>query len=654
MKIKRIALATMCIAAMVSGYAAEKLGGTPMGSEAHDYATNQSSTTVNTCKDAFDGDLETYFASEARSYTWVGLDLGEKYVITRVGWSPRNDGLGPNRVKLAMFEGANSPDFMDAVPLYLNPEAGVIGEMHYADVNCSRGFRYVRYVGPNDARCNVAEVEFYGEKGEGDDSRLYQITNLPTVVINTVDAVEPYDKEHDIVSQIIIISENGTKVFDKPGESRLRGNASMQFPKKPYRIKFDKKQNVLDAPAKAKKWTLINNYGDKTLMRNMVAFEIAKRLGMTYVPYIQPVDVVLNGEYKGCYQLCDQVEVNENRVNVTEMEETDISSPNITGGYLIEVDAYADQEPEGTWFTSNKGTPVTIKSPELDEVNVVQQYGYIKGYFNKLEELVYSDNMSDLENGYRSILDMKSFLQHFIVGELSGNTDTYWSTYMYKERNDPKFYVGPVWDFDIAFDNDNRTYHVYDINEFLYASSRSSHASGMRDFVNRIIESDAATKPELKEMWSAGVDYQGLDATSLNEYVDGTATLLDQSQTLNFLRWPILNEYVHQNPQVAGSYAGEIAVLKNYITRRVAQLSNDLIGYEKSAIEDVMQSTAKVKVVGKTIVVEGAEGNVYNIGGSKVAAIDENSASGELQSGIYIVETKDATGVRSVKKIVVR
>jgi hypothetical protein len=117
-------------------------------------------------------------------------------------------------------------------------------------VNCSRGFRYVRYVGPADARCNIAELEFYGYPGEGDDTHLYQVTNLPTVSIHTLNGEIPYDKVHQIVSQLTIISDNGTKLLSEPGTTRERGNASRSFPKKPYRIKFDKKQHVLDAPAK--------------------------------------------------------------------------------------------------------------------------------------------------------------------------------------------------------------------------------------------------------------------------------------------------------------------------------------------------------------------------------------------------------------------
>ena len=223
----------------------ELLHGTVIGTDLYvDYSTSSASTTVNTREMAFDGNLNTFLATYERSQTWVGLDLGTPHVITRVGWSPRNDGLGPKRVMLAVFEGANSPDFLDALPLFVVKENGTIGVMSYADVNCSKGFRYVRYVGPNDARCNVAEVAFYGHAGEGDEKKLTQVTNLPTVSIHVVNNEEPYDKEHELRSYVSIISDNGTKLLKDSAFVRLRGNASMWFPKKPYRIKFDKKYSV--------------------------------------------------------------------------------------------------------------------------------------------------------------------------------------------------------------------------------------------------------------------------------------------------------------------------------------------------------------------------------------------------------------------------
>ena len=538
----------------------DKLTGTVIGTlECVDYSTNRKTTTVNTCANAFDGNLNTFFASWDRNYTWAGLDLGSPHVITRVGWSPRNDGLGEERVVLGVFEGSNSPDFMDALPLYLIDERGKIGQMSYADVSCSRGFRYVRYIGPDDARCNIAELEFYGHEGQGDDTHLYQITNLPTVSIHTKDGVIPYDKVHEIVSHFTIISDNGTRILSESGSTRERGNASRGFPKKPYRIKFDKKQLVLDAPGKAKKWTLINNYGDKTLMRNLLAFELSKRLGMPYTPYGAAVDVLLNGEYKGCYQLCDQVQVHQHRVNITEMTPFDIYGSALSGGYFIEIDAYANQEK--SWFNSAKNNPVSIKSPDEDSITS-QQKSYIRNYFNMLE------------NQWETYLDKNTFLRHFLVGELSGNTDTYWSVFMYKERDDDLMYTGPVWDFDLAFDNDQRTYPVCNKSDFIYRSGGSC-AGNMRSFVDKIVVLNAAAKAQMLDIWDEA-RHAGLTEENLVAWIDAMEAELQQSQRLNFMRWDIMNTKVHQNAKLWGSYTAEVQNVRRFMKERLAWMDKKL------------------------------------------------------------------------------
>ena len=238
-------------------------------------------TILNNSEKAFDGDSNTYFASTTANFGWAGKDLGMRHVITKVGWMPRDN--VPSRMILGVFEGANSPDFMDALPLHIIrsvSKVGKPGEMNYAEITCSVGFRYVRYVGPATSFSQVAELEFYGHKGMGDHSNLTRITNLPTVSIHTLDGVIPYDKEHEIEAQFTIIGDSSYALLSEPGTIRERGNASRDFPKKPWRIKFEKKQHVLDAPSHAKKWTLINNYGDKTLMRNLLAFELSRKMGM--------------------------------------------------------------------------------------------------------------------------------------------------------------------------------------------------------------------------------------------------------------------------------------------------------------------------------------------------------------------------------------
>lgn len=550
------------------------LSGTVIGTKLSvDYSSGQASTTVNTAANAFDGDLSTCFASYERSRTWVGLDLGERHVITRVGWSPRNDGYGPNRMLLALFEGANSPDFLDAVPLYMIDRPGIIGEMSHADVHVSRGFRYVRYVGPADARCNVAELAFYGHAGEGDDSRFYQLTNLPTLSFHTQDNIEPYDKVNEIPSAFTIVYQDGTMIQEERGTSRLRGNASMAHPKKPYRIKLAESRHMfkgsdMRSPAKAKKWTLINNYDDKTLMRNLVAFEIARRMGMSYVPWSKPVDVIVNGEYRGCYQLTDQLTIDKNRINITEMEPTDTEGEALTGGYLLELDGYANQE--ASWFTSLAGNPVTIKSPDEDDITT-EQAQYIRREFNMMEQAILAPDFADPVLGFRSRLDETSLLQYFLSEELIGNPDAFWSCYITKDRGDDLFRLGPVWDFDNAFDNDYRNFPTNDLGDYL--SLARGGAGNSRALLKRLF-SDPALRDSMAVMWNTVRRQGNVTAGSLTAYIDSTAAELMQSQRLNFMRWPILDQKIQVNPRAGGSYEVEVGWMKEYVEKRIPWLDN--------------------------------------------------------------------------------
>lgn len=571
MKHSKISLIALLLSSLsMMAMADDKLTGTVIGaSPSVDYVTFGPSTTVNTPAMAFDGDLNTYYASYDRDYTWVGLDLGTPHVITRLGWSPRNDSHGPQRVQLGVFEGANREDFMDALPLYIIDQQGTIGKMSYADVDCSKGFRYVRYIGPSDARCNIAELEFYGVQSEGDNSNLYRPSNLPLVTIHTLNGEIPYDKVHDISAQLTIVGADGS-LLSEPGNIRERGNGSRTFPKRPYRIKFNKKQHVLDSPAKAKKWTLINNYGDKTLLRNLLAFELSRRMDMPYTPYAQSVDVLLNGEYKGNYQLCDQIDVNPLRVNIDEMTTDDNSGPALTGGYFFEVDAYASEEP--FYFYSSRNNPVTVKSPDADSITSAQSY-YIKTHFNKMEQQ------------WLQYLDLNTFLRHFLVGELSGNTDTYWSVFMYKHRGNDTIFTGPVWDFDLAFENDDRTYPVNNKNDYIYRSGGSC-AGNMKSFVDKIVVNSAAAKKRMLSIWDEARQ-KGLTEENLIDYTDSLVEMLQTSQRLNFLRWPIMNQKVHQNPVLWGGYDAEVQNVRRFVRERIAWMDKKLGYTYVDGIEEV-------------------------------------------------------------------
>ena len=531
-----------------------KLSGTVIGSRySVDYTSGSQSTTVNVKNNVFDGNFDTYFASYDRSGTWVGLDLGSKHVITKIGYSPRI--TQSHRVELAMIEGANNPDFSDALPIHMIKQSAPERQMTYEQTSCSRGFRYVRYVSPNDVRCNLAELEFYGYEDEGDDSKLYQLTNLPTVVINTEGSQEIVSKEEELSSTVYIISEEGTNLLATTETGvRGRGNASWdQFPKKPYRLKFKSKQSPLGAPASAKKWTLISNYSDKSLMRNILAFEASRRIGQAYTPYCHPVDVIVNGEYRGCYQLCDQVEAAEGRVPAKD-------------GYLIEIDAYAWKEVSAFW--SWRGTPVTIKHPDEDDITDSQRQ-HIESFFNQMETAALGEDFTDPEKGYRKYLDLESFLRNLLVGDFCGNTDLLWSVYMYKDAKDGKLYTGPTWDHDLSFDNDYRSYPVNANNDFIFLFVPSPASDAVRDITRRIVKEDPEAKKLLAQYWNQALE-EG-DLKTLPEYLDQTYVLLQESQELNFKRWNILNSQVHMNFQALGTYEAEVNFLKNCLKERLVK-----------------------------------------------------------------------------------
>jgi hypothetical protein len=345
-----------------------------------------------------------------------------------------------------------------------------------------------------------------------------------------------------------------------------------------------KKARLLGLPADAKSWTLINSYVDKTLMRNLLAFDFSRRIEMPYTSPAEAVDVVLNGDYKGCYQLCDHIEVREKRVEIEEMGPNDISGISLTGGYHLEISAYAQEESK--WFTSDKyQMPTEIKYPDSEEI-VAEQETYIIDHFNQMTEAVYGNNYADPETGFRKYIDTETFLRYFLIGEYTGNTDTYWQTKIYKNRGDDKFYFGPAWDFDLSFDNDSRTYPINTKTPLWLALSAFSSATGdAKGFVTKIM-ADPEMTAQLKTIYSHYRDRNRISKESLLEIVDNYANYLDQSQQLNFKRWRIMDRNVHENPVVHGSYEAEVANVKNYIHQRIDWIDSKL-EYVPTAIHPV-------------------------------------------------------------------
>lgn len=383
-----------------------------------------------------------------------------------------------------------------------------------------------------------------------------QISNLPTMRISTQDNQPVNSKTVWIPAQVTVLSSEPTEQLDMVAQIRGRGNSTWNMPKKPYRIKLDKKTNLFNLPAKEKDWVLLANYADKTLIRNALAFRIGEIAGLPFNPSARFVDLVLNNVYQGNYMLTDQVEVGSARVNVRKQASTDIDEPAITGGYLLEIDGFAATEP--VWFTSSGGLKITIKSPDDLDINS-QQIDYIRNYINRFESLLFASSFNDPLLGYRPMVDTTTLVNWYIASELTGNSDAFWSTYVYKNVVDDKLCFGPLWDYDIAFNNDRR------LNDAV-EKRMSDAAHNPRTWIQRFLQDEWF----VSAVWRR---WKQLHADNLHgkliSYINQLTEEIDASQKLNFQKWNVLNTRVYQETFLFSTYAGGVDYLKTYIGNRI-------------------------------------------------------------------------------------
>ena len=515
-----------------------------------------------TIKYAFDGDLSTFFKSEKEENGWVGLKLDSKYYITKLGFAfPKNS--EKEDYLLGIIEASNDPTFYDSSILYMITKELKLGEMNYIDIKSNERFKYIRYIGPNKKYSIISEFEIYGDD-ELDDNELrskkidteffyYQPTNLPLIIINTEESIIPYDKVNYIPC-IVTIIKNNKIIFKEKAVIKLRGNSTSRLEKHSYRLKFDTKQKILDMPAKARSWTLLANHSDKSLMRYLLAHKISSLFEMKYTPACESVDMIINGDYVGNFGFCDQVEEGKGRIEITEMDEKCVKEPEITGGYAIAADGWAKQGGD-LYYLSEKGVVYVIKYPKDNHI-VKEQEKYILNHFNKVEAEIYN-NITDN-------IDIETFCKYVLIEDLTGNGEAFWSTYMYKEREDDKFYFGPVWDFDLGFDNNNRVYPSLEIKDFVFKYDIS--AGTMNTLAIKILSDEKVIK-NLKETW-ANYSEKKITKFVLYKFIDDTINLINESQKLNFMRWNILNTKVLLNPVIRGSFEEEVEYLKYFIDKR--------------------------------------------------------------------------------------
>ena len=341
-------------------------------------------------------------------------------------------------------------------------------------------------------------------------------TNLAVVYINTPNEASIPSKTEDwlTTTYVKIVRNDGTIDFECPDASiKIRGNTTSSYPKKPYSLKLERKASILGMP-KHKRWVLLANWMDRTLLRNSVAFCIAKQTGLAWTPNGEFVEVVLNGKHIGNYYLCEQIKIDENRVNVNEMLPTD-TGDDATGGFLLELDVHYDEV--NKFKSSKKNFPYMIKEPDENELSQ-EQFDYIVDYVNDFERELYSDFLFS-SGTFRKYIDEDSFIDQWFVFELAQNGEIGHpkSCYMYKDKGG-KLFSGPVWDFDWG----------------TFIPGLTSYKAYSHLYYGRLF-TDEKFRTRVKERW--GELKPKMDNVLV--YIDSQKMLLEESAEANIELWPI-------------------------------------------------------------------------------------------------------------------
>ena len=378
--------------------------------------------------------------------------------------------------------------------------------------------------------------------------------------------------------------------------SRLRGNSTQNFPKKPFALKFDEKVGIQGLPTD-KRWELLANWMDRTMLRNTVAFEVANKTagaladGLGWNPRGVNVELVINGRHVGNYFLCEKVKIDGDRIDIKDCYEDVVDGGNTNPvvadcGYLLEFDDAMD---EVNVFRTNRGLPVMFKD-EVPENGTL--FNAVKDKVESIERYLES---SDYSSAY-ALLDINSVIDWFLVQELVMN-DEYKhpkSVYMYIDGDGP-LTAGPVWDFDWqAFSDKDRiddlrggnSYTGRAVTEWLYsASDVIPWYNPFPDYNNDqpymwypLLFRDETFRSRVQERWS--VIYAALQ--SVPAAIDSFAEKNRVSDSFNSAMWPLMQAKSTASYSVAFngdedlSFDESIALMKEVYTERLEWMNSSI------------------------------------------------------------------------------
>lgn len=360
---------------------------------------------------------------------------------------------------------------------------------------------------------------------------------IPVIYITTDEYVDEIPDRENYLSADFVLDALGASDDNMTArvDIRGRGNSSWAMAKKPYRLKFDKKISLCGLP-KAKSYVLLANFTDMSLMEFAVATKIAKIIGLEFTNSVVPVDLVLNGVYRGSYMLTNKPGINSGSVDIDE-----------STSVMWEIDAYFD---EPYRFRSPLfNMPVNLKDPDLDDATFEQR----KAEFCAIEQAL-SDTYAtmrkdeqgrDIEGDFdpeaeaslERLIDLDNFGRFWMVYNVMRNTEIGSanvepkSLKMWKVDGEPlKF--GPVWDFDSSMG------HVWATGEMFKESLATTGPIPRNQWTGRLVDFNTAVAA-MNDAWRLIQEHRD----ELMQYIDEYSATIATSAWRNNAQWPQLQQW---------------------------------------------------------------------------------------------------------------
>lgn len=388
----------------------------------------------------------------------------------------------------------------------------------------------------------------------------------------------------------------GSKAQPLPMQIRGRGHSSWKGAKKPYKIKLDKKTEVMGMP-KNKHWALL-----KPTENTVAGLQLGKLMNMAWTPSFRPVEVVLNGDYIGLYFLTETIRIDENRVNIHEQQDQETNSELIKGGWLVEVDNYHDEDQFTIPECSKWNLTLRYHSPEnLSDA----QLQWLTDEFKSINAAIYSTNKTSTE--WEKYIDVESMARFFILQEVMDNPDGFHgSFYLHKDLSDnAKWVAGPIWDLV-----------CYNREKTDYTFRMKVHYGFTPHWIGEIIQYDSFCK-SVELVWSEVYPNR---LSEIYNQIDEIVLPLGSAWANDCARW---NEDPTQTAQLRADR------IKNALRRNIEWFNNHLPVSQHAFVHMTVNDNPDAPVM------------VYNLQGIFIGKFkNETEAMSSLKKGIYIINQR--------------